>query len=338
MGIESDQLVFDYLSRVGDLAQQRQLPSGTRMQLVSSLRNEIDRQRAKYDTDSPAAVRRILGRLGTPDEVVTAAADGAGIQGATGTDPVSAAPRPAVSRPAVPEQRARSGRRFIPRPRRTAKPDLAPPSAASPPHLAGMHELGPSGGEPDWWRVGPGGDSGIGGFVGGVEVAEILRPPPGKDAEEEPDGTELEGAADPVPVGDPETVPARRRWLPRVRRRGADTVRPSLGNPLLLAAAALLVIGTVIGSWLALAFGWLLAYASRTLSRAEAKWAVLGLPGAVAAAAAVWLWGRVNGRWGEPIPPGGDAMAEALATTWPWALRSAAIATALYLVWRARRV
>ena len=66
MGIESDQLVFDYLSRVGDLAQQRQLPSGTRMQLVSSLRNEIDRQRAKYDPDSPAAVRRILGRLGTP--------------------------------------------------------------------------------------------------------------------------------------------------------------------------------------------------------------------------------------------------------------------------------
>ncbi|SCE16122.1 hypothetical protein GA0115246_111711, partial [Streptomyces sp. SolWspMP-sol7th] len=26
MGIETDQLVFDYLSRVGDLAQQQQLP------------------------------------------------------------------------------------------------------------------------------------------------------------------------------------------------------------------------------------------------------------------------------------------------------------------------
>ncbi|WP_445269628.1 HAAS signaling domain-containing protein, partial [Streptomyces clavuligerus] len=73
MGIESDQLVYDYLSRVGDLAQQRHLPSGTRRELVAGLRDEIDRQRARATGDSPAAVRRILGRIGTPDEVVTAA-------------------------------------------------------------------------------------------------------------------------------------------------------------------------------------------------------------------------------------------------------------------------
>ncbi|MFE0332902.1 hypothetical protein ACFW1I_01585, partial [Streptomyces sp. NPDC058955] len=30
MGIESDRMVFDYLSEVGDLAQQRQLPPGDR--------------------------------------------------------------------------------------------------------------------------------------------------------------------------------------------------------------------------------------------------------------------------------------------------------------------
>uniref|UniRef100_UPI000A7F9C8A HAAS signaling domain-containing protein n=1 Tax=Streptomyces atriruber TaxID=545121 RepID=UPI000A7F9C8A len=73
MGIESDQLVFDYLSRVGDLAQQRQLPSGDRMRLVSELRNRIDRGRDKAVGDNPAAVRRILARLGTPEEVVEAA-------------------------------------------------------------------------------------------------------------------------------------------------------------------------------------------------------------------------------------------------------------------------
>ncbi|MCP9987593.1 hypothetical protein LUX01_13745 [Streptomyces sudanensis] len=59
------------------------------------------------------------------------------------------------------------------------------------------------------------------------------------------------------------------------------------------------MLGTVTGSWLALAAGWLLAYATRRLSRGQAKWGVLGLPGAVAAGAAVWLWGRVDGRWGN---------------------------------------
>ena len=96
MGIESDQLVFDYLSRVGDLAQQRQLPSGDRMRLVTELRNEIDRRRAKVTTgDSPAAVRRILARLGTPGEVVTAA--GTAHDAATGApwvaDPVTCGDR-----------------------------------------------------------------------------------------------------------------------------------------------------------------------------------------------------------------------------------------------------
>ncbi|NBE55295.1 HAAS signaling domain-containing protein, partial [Streptomyces boluensis] len=81
MAIESDQLVFDYLSRVGDLAQQRQLPSKTRMRLVTDLRAEIDRRRAsvvggKTPGDSPAGVRRILERLGTPEEVVERAGGG----------------------------------------------------------------------------------------------------------------------------------------------------------------------------------------------------------------------------------------------------------------------
>ncbi|MEU2430691.1 hypothetical protein ABZ611_14485 [Streptomyces sp. NPDC007861] len=316
MGIESDQLVFDYLSRVGDLAQQRQLPSGTRMRLVSSLRNEIDRQRAKYDTDTPAAVHRILGRLGTPDEVVAAAADGGGGDGAPAGR--ASAPRaPSVPSAAVPEQRISS--------------------AASPPHLAGMDELGPSGGEPDWWRIGPGGPGeggdGIGGFVGGVEIAEILRPPPRKEADGQPEKGEASEASEETEerdgldtAEDDGEAPERRRLLPG-----------RLGNPVLLTAAALLAVGTVLGSWLALALGWLVAYGSRSLSRTEAKWGVLGLPVAVVVGTGVWFWGRVNGKWGEPIPAGGEAMGDALAGAWPWVVRGAAVATALYLVWRARR-
>lgn len=331
MGIESDQLVYDYLSRVGDLAQQQQLPSNTRMRLVSSLRNEIDRQRGKFGSDSPAAVRRILGRLGTPDEVVAAASQ-------DGPPAGSQAPPP---RTAVPEQRVR---RRIPRPRKSAAPERpeAPRAAtgASPPHLAGMDELGPSGSEPDWWRIEPGpfgaGES-VAGFVGGVEIPEILKPPPSKEdlaaaAEgEDPDEEYADESEDAV-----EADAAPRRWRPRFgRRTEAAGPRPALANPFLLLAAALLVGGAVLGSWLALGGGWLLAYASRRLSRAEAKWVVVGLPGAVVAGGLVWLWGRVNGRWGEPIAE--DGMRDALAGTWPWVVKGAAVASAIYLVWRARR-
>jgi hypothetical protein len=108
-----------------------------------------------------------------------------------------------------------------------------------------------------------------------------------------------------------------------------------MGSPLLLLAAALLVAGAVLGRIVPLALGWLIAYLSRRLTQAETKWAVLGLPGAVAGVWAVWLWGRVDGRWGDPIAEGG--LSDAVAGSWPWVLRGAAVVSALYLVWRARR-
>lgn len=345
VGIESDQLVYDYLSRVGDVAQQQQLPSGTRMRLVSTLRNEIDRQRGKFGSDNPASVRRILGRLGEPDEVVRAATgtgDGGG---------VTYSPPPEPPAPAVPEQRTRWGRApgrgrraDIPRQKSDSPPPT--PEGAPPPHLAGMDEMGPAGAAPDWWRVEPGPLGGMGsmgagtdvpGFVGGVEIPELLKPPmrprkpPG--AAEADDADEATGPVEAAPP-----LPVVRRLRLR-RRRGAEgkpaKARAGLSNPLLLLAAALLVAGAFLGSWLALGGGWLLAYASRTLSRAEAKWAVFGLPGVAAAGGLVWLWGETAGRWGDPIPQGG--MGEALSGLWPVVVRTAAVASALYLVWRARR-
>ncbi|MER0246499.1 hypothetical protein AAHZ94_31920, partial [Streptomyces sp. HSW2009] len=74
MGIESDQLVYDYLGKVGDLAQRQGLLSGDRVRLVSELRAEIDRRRAAAPGgDSPAAVKKLLAKIGTPAEVVVAA-------------------------------------------------------------------------------------------------------------------------------------------------------------------------------------------------------------------------------------------------------------------------
>ncbi|MFI6285883.1 hypothetical protein ACIBCM_14180 [Streptomyces sp. NPDC051018] len=475
MGIESDQLVYDYLSRVGDLAQQHQLSSGSRMRLVSALRGEIDRQRSAAGADSPASVRRILGRLGSPDDVVTAAArdggagpgadtgtpgaanpgGGRGIPGASGASgpgvsgpgmsgsgtsgtsgaggaggaapgspaggspgrgtsggagsgggrprgpgagsrtapgalsalgrwagllqpdggrdsgaggsPGTGAPssagspgatgtggsgNPTPSSAELPGQRVR---RRIPRPRRNPAAEPAPPPAVGlPPHLAGLDELGPSGGaapDVDWWSVEPdpnGAGERVAGFTGGVEIPEILRPPrpdgegePGTEAGDGGEGTTEEagnaGAAG-TTAGPGAGAAPRRRWVPRPRRRaaaGGAPAAPGLGNPFLLVAAALLVAGVILGSWLALGLGWLLAYGSRRLTPFEKKLTIAGIPATAVAAGLVWIWGRSEGRWGEPIAEG--AMKDVFAGTWPWVLKGAALASALYLVWRARK-
>ncbi|MGC0331193.1 hypothetical protein RKD23_004183 [Streptomyces sp. SAI-170] len=305
VGIESDQVVYEYLSRVGDVAHQRQLPSAERMRLVSALRDEIDRRRAKAAVDSPAAVRRIIERIGTPDEVVTAA-------GGRGRVTAEQAPGPA----AVPVQRdgADTPRPGVPRPRS---------EGAAPPHLATADELGDSVTQPDWWRVESSGPYGPGdeipGFVGGVTIPELLKRPPRKEEAPEEDEEEAEEA---------EEASGRRRRLklPAVRR---------WNNPVLLCAVALLAAGAVVGRPEPMALGWLIVWASRRLTKAEIKGTVLVVPGLVVAAGLVWLWGRGAGRWGEPIAQGHTA--DALTDTYPWVLRGAAFASALFLFWRSQR-
>ncbi|MGW6902893.1 hypothetical protein [Streptomyces sp. NPDC054940] len=331
MGIESDQVVYEYLSRVGDVAQQRQLPSSTRMRLVNELRGEIDRRRAKAPVDSPAAVRRIISRLGTPDEVVTAAG---GTAAPAPQAPVTSVPVQPASRAGEADEERRKGlRRMVPRPRPAETPtarDDAPP----PPHLASTADLGGSATQPDWWRVdsssfGPGED--VPGFVGGVEIPEMLRRPPAKDEsllrKKEPDQAAVEKAEDP----EPETESPRRRRL--LARPTLPTGRWS--NPLLLLAAALLVAGAILGNLIALLLGWLIAWGSRRLTDAETKWAVVILPALSLTAGITWLWGRTNGRWGAPIAEG--HMNEALSETWPWVLKGAAVASALFIVWRSQK-
>ena len=364
MGIESDKVVYEYLSRVGDIAQQRQLPSSARMRLVSELRNEIDRDRAKVTVDSPAAVRRILDRLGSPDEVVDAAGGGApgGSVRPSAAVPAQPAPRERAARPepAAEEQRPKLLRRVVPRPRPTEPEPAAPRDVATPPHLAAAHELGDTTLSPDWWRVadgpfggarsGPATDAdAVPGFVGGVEIPDLLKRPPHETEKEKADKEKAEKEkAEKEKAGEAEesgAAPARRFGLfpRRAPAPAADAPArrllpgPAGGwtNPLLLLAAAALVAGAVLGNWFALVGGWAIAYTSRRLSPAEAKWAVLVLPGTVAAAGLVWLWGRQSGRWGDPIAQG--QMSDAISQTWPWVVRGAAVASALYLVWRSQR-
>ncbi|WP_055603002.1 hypothetical protein [Streptomyces aureus] len=368
MGIESDQLVYDYLSRVGDLAQQRQLPASDRMRLVSTLRDEIDRRRATHGEESPAAIRGILGALGTPDEVVERA------EGPGAAPPSTPAPT-AEGKPAkkpvnmpVPKPRAgertgkRAGKRlgWVPGSRRSregaapvASATPAPASDAGVADAVGLSGAGAdTGADTDWWQVDAA--DGLPGFVGGVERPDLFKEPVPEDDDEDEDeyaDGHRDGAGD-----EPDTSPGKRRRLARVLlRRGRTAPAPEpdtnrdtepgtarvprlrLASPFVLLAALLLLGGALFGSLVALAAGWLIAYASRRLTPGEVKGAVLVIPGLAAASGIAWLWGRVEGRWGEPVAAGGEAMGAAISETWPWVLRGAAVASALFLLWRARR-
>ncbi|MFG2128898.1 hypothetical protein ACGFNV_14020 [Streptomyces sp. NPDC048751] len=341
MGIESDQVVFEYLSRVGDVAQQRQLPSAARMRLVSELRNEIDKRRSKATVDSPAAVRRIIDRLGSPDDVVTAAAGG------TADVPQAPAPSVPVQRDGETreerEERPKGIRRVVPRPR--PRPGPAAPSrpasdGPSPPHLASAAELGSGVSRPDWWQQSDGGSPfGLGdevpGFVGGVEIPDLLKPPPPKEAKEAAEKEARAKAAAAEKAAEAEAAAEVVEEAVVVRRRLPGLRPGKWSNPLLLIAAGCLVAGAVLGNWFVLILGWLIAYGSRRLTPTESKLAVMGVPGLAVTAGLLWLWGRTNDRWGTPIAEG--HMNEAVAETWPWVVRGAAVASALFLVWRSQR-
>ncbi|MFF5426963.1 MULTISPECIES: hypothetical protein [unclassified Streptomyces] len=330
MGIESDQLVFDYLSRVGDVAQQRHLPASDRARLVSELRDEIDRRRAGRGGRNPAAVQGILGALGTPDEVVDRVGRTDGPDAGRGR-PDGADGRPDTPVEGAPAPGPEMTKASVPRPRTGGAP--------------ADEDDGPAaGGETDWWRAGEP-EALPPGFFGGIEAPELFAPPVPEEDEEESRDPEEDGGG-------------KRRRLSRLLRRrrpagapeavgdaapaaGAVAVeaargRPLLANPFLLLAALLLLGGAAFGSLLALAAGWLLAYASRRLTPAETRTAVLVLPGLAAAGGIAWLWGRVDGRWGAPLAQGGEAMGVAIGETWPWVLRGAAVASALFLIWRSR--
>ncbi|WP_320780118.1 hypothetical protein, partial [Streptomyces sp. CRN 30] len=240
-----------------------------------------------------------------------------------------------------------------------ADDEPAPPGPTRPAPPARPEGNGNGTAPTDWWQAedSPWGDGAragdrdrelalgdlVPGFVGGVEIPELLKPSFRKTdaadaAEGKAGGQGTPGGAVPRQKGAAVAVEAA---VPVSAAKGnrlrVPRLRPESGwnNPLLLLAAALLVAGAFIGSLVPLILGWLIAYLSRRLSPNESKWAVFGVPGAAAVAGIVWLWGRTDGRWGDPIAE--DQMGDAIAGTWPWVLRGAAVASAVYLVWRSQR-
>ncbi|KAB8164151.1 hypothetical protein FH609_013085 [Streptomyces sp. 3MP-14] len=339
MGIEDEQLVFDYLSRVGDLAHGTAMSSAERARLVNRLRDEIGRARADAgsETRSAASVRRILGKLGSPEDVVARAAGdappAATNRPARPRSSPSPSPSPAPSPPArsaapLPAQRERPARR-----ERPGSPGADGPEV---PMRWPTEELPRGSG----WQQGPEGQ--IAGFSGGIDIPELMHPSGLADAEPGP-ATEAELTAaeaeretadasltQPVVEDADPPRPRRRARLARAviggRRRGGIVE---------LAGVVALVGGAVAGSLPALALGWVLAYWSPRLGQRERQWATFGMPALVATVYGVWLMGRLGGNWGEPLADG--EIEKLLANDWPLLLRLAAFASAAFLLFRARR-
>ena len=359
MGIESEQLVYDYLSRVGDLAQATALTAAERARLVSGLRETIDSRRPGAGTAATrtgsretAAMKKVLDGIGRPDEVVRRAVH-------TG----------------VPEVREATGSA---RRRAGAGDSPSAPSASSAP-------AGPSvpvqGGAPaaerDWWRFGRGQGESVyadsargargddfggfsgGGFGGAVPGAELGGPGelPGWTASYEPDFLHPD-YVDPRAVKVPQqrvpeqvepapalpAPPPRRgllrrtfgRPVPAVEPAGTEPAAPAPLAPLpLVESLAVLVLasGAVLALWYVAVLGWFLAYSARRLGRGAAQFAGLWVPVLVAAVLGFWFYGHTHGR-----PPGQhltDAQFKALlrSTIAVW-LRAAAACSALFLAWR----
>ncbi|WP_431947727.1 HAAS signaling domain-containing protein [Actinacidiphila sp. bgisy167] len=213
---ESDRLVLDYLSKVGDLAQ-TSLPADRRRDLVAQLREDIDRQRR--GSDNPAVVRRILGRMGAPDTVVQDAA-------AVPAPRAAQAPPPQAPQAPVPPE---------PQWWRLPEQRTPPPSAAPPRRPVPGDEL-----------------DGLPGMTGGLLIPQVpeeeaaaaarfagqKEPEPGSDPDSAPDAEQ-------------DTAPAERRARRRRWRAGFLETAAAL---LLLAGAALGSWIALLAGW-AVAYG-----------------------------------------------------------------------------------
>jgi hypothetical protein len=131
--------------------------------------------------------------------------------------------------------------------------------------------------------------------------------------------------APPAPPAQPAAAPARSRLAALGRLRFLESV-----------AVLLLLAGVLRGLPLLMVLGWLVAYASQSLTPLARKFAALGIPALAVVATGIWAWGRTTGRWGGP-PPTDAQLKEDLRSLIPVVLRSAACASAAFLAWNGLR-
>lgn len=339
MGIESEQLVYDYLSRVGDLAGQAPgLTAAERARLVNDLRQSIDAQRAGSSHSSVRAevgsVRKILAGLGTPEQVVRRAAGGVSPVAAGPAVPMTPGPAPAVpsATPTIPAQAAA--------PAVEGRAEFVRADAGSVPATGAQ-----------WWTF----DSGGAGFPGaGVRMVQ----PPGWSGTFEGDFLHPEAAATVDPItglptvqptaaqqpgaqeADPAAALGPSTGTPGLLRRllgggaGSSVARPSI--PFVEALAALvLVAAAVTGLWYVAVLGWLFAYAGRRFGHGAGRFAALWIPGLMAAACGFWLYSRTGHTPGRGLTSA--EFATATHNAFAFWLRGSAGLSAAFLAFRITR-
>ncbi len=333
MGIESDQIVYDYLSRVGDLAQATSLTAAERSRLVAGLRQDIDGRRGDSSGAQRAeasAVRKILSGLGTPDEVVRQAVH----NGVPGGEPdEDGAQRPAVPKP-VPS---------IPWRYTVSPADLPVPPEPPAPVGAGP---GPGGGTGFAGGGRPGGRSGVDGpempgwsasysadFLGLEE-----EPEPGVPGQRQPveddfgAGAEAEQEAAEAIAPDPRGSLLRRMLRPSGGSAAAAPV-PRGRLPLVESLAALvLAAGAVLDLWYVVLLGWFFAYSARRLGLNTARVASIWIPVVAALVFGFQLYSQFHGHHLST-----DAARSALTSAAGLWLRTSAGGSALFLAWRISR-
>jgi hypothetical protein len=366
MGIESDQVVYDYLSRVGDLAQATALTAAERARLVTGLRETIDSKRGAGGVSGrssgsgrgeAAAVQKILSGIGSPDEVVRRAVH----TGVPRTKEYGAATRAGTGRADAGQGGGRGGG--------DGGDGGYGPGPQIPVPAQGQARAGSTG---DWWRYGGGSgtadggaDGGFGaagpGFGGpggtGLDSGEL----PGWRTTYEPDflNPELVDPRVPQQRGpgddqdaaeeqDPEQTAPRRSLLRRLFgspspvspdaeeelvatrvRRGPLPLLESLAALVLLTAAAL-------DLWYLALFGWLLTYLARRLGQGVNRFAAIGIPGLLAAALGFWFYSHTQGRPAGHQLTDAEYQATVRATFQLW-LRTSAACSAVFLAWRISR-
>lgn len=348
MSIQGDQVVYDYLSRVGDLAQGKVLPA-RRATLVADLRARIEKEREKVGAGEPDAVRVLLGRLGEPEAIVaaelrrSAASPGA---------PTAGGP-PASSG----VSRAAGGNRFT-----AAAPSAGPAGGSTvsdateeipvvrPPGSGVGYPAGTGGFDY------PGGSAGnsagtTGGTTGGTAAGNSAATTGGN-------GSAGAGAADDgTPArwqyGDP--VPPRpdapSRVMVSVSPSESDAI-PDVGEAISpigqftaafgrshwqeLAAILILAAAAVTHPVLVVLVGYAVALTSRAWPHSDKRFAVIGVPLTTIGVLAVSLWLSATGKVGHRLTHG--QLISHVHTYLATLPRAVGPLAALFLAWRLSRL
>ncbi len=356
MGIESEQVVYDYLSRVGDLAQATSLTAAERARLVSELRETIDTRRGGTAVSSTSgssrgetsAVRKILSGIGSPDEVVRRAVHNGVPRASEGRSERGRSERGADAGPSVPSRGV-------------------PGQGGPPPGERTGRGTGPGRGPAGWWSGGLAGTGGGGWTSSGGSGPDLAAAQastgglPGWRADFEPDFLAPDGIDPATKAAVPPQPPAVDEAAPQPLGKAVagpprSLLRRLFGPPQVLApvetvavavprsrlplveslAAVVLTASAVLGLWYAALIGWLLAYVGRRIGSRAAHVAGLWLPLLAACVFGFRLYRQVHGHpAGHPLTD--DQFKAALRSAVGLWLRVAAGCSAAFLAWRVYR-